>query len=147
MTTPPGNPPDRRLRIGMFALGIATFFVFSARPSLLLAGRRGGQTIVVLVLALLFIAAWGVATGGRRTVISGESEEQFKTKRLKRRLSLGCAAILLGPIALAAIGLAIVHWDNVHPIDRTQTVFFYTFMGFIGGCAVTVAMVLSSLFE
>ncbi len=48
---------------------------------------------VALVLALLFVAAWGVATGGRRTLNTGETEEQFKTKRLERRLSLGCASV------------------------------------------------------
>lgn len=147
MSTPPGNPPDRRLRTGMIALGTATFFVFSARPSLLLAGRRSGQTIVAMVLALLFFAAWSVATGGRRTLITGETEEQFKTKRLERRLSLGCASIVLGPMALGAIGLAFVYWGNVPPIDRTETLFFYVFIGFIGGCAVTVAMLLSSISE
>ncbi len=147
MTTPSGNPPDRRLRIGMIGLGIATFFVFSASPSLLLAGRRGGQTIVALVLALLFVAAWGVATGGRRTLITGETEEQFKTKRVERRLSLGCASIVLGPMASGAIGLAFVYCGNVLPIDRMETLFFYVFVGFIGGCAVTVTMALSSIFE
>ncbi len=147
MTTPAEKPPDRRLQIGTIALGIATFFVFSAKPSLLIHGRRGGQMIVVLVLALLFVAVWGIATGGRWTGITGESEEQFKAKRLKRRFSLGCASIVLGPIASTAIGLAIVYWGNVHPIDRTETVFFYTFAGFIGGCAVTVAIILSSILD
>ena len=147
MTIPPKSSSDRRLRTGMIALGIATFLVFSASPPLLYFGRSDGNAIVFLVLALLCVAVWGIATGGRRTVITGETKEQFKSKRLKRCLSLSVAAIFIGPIASGAIRLAVVNWGNVHPIDRTETVFFYVFIGFICGCAVTVAMVLSSIFE
>ena len=151
MSTPPQPQHNSRFHIGLIAFAAAIgcgvgIPMMSGGPALI-QGKHGAEVFLCLVLPFLFVAVWGVTTSkGQVRKTKGEADN-LKAKSTANVFKLGCAVFLLTPIASATIGFVGGYAFDINPLDRMSHITAYAGMGFIAGCMVSAAIILSFFCE